>query len=128
MNENELIEIVHTYISTTEFPKQCGKCGHNYHTFADYITHTVGAGIASEHDADIDNWDPAELIGELALSNCSCGNTLSISTMRMPQQTVLSLLLWVKLEALNRKISVEQLLKELKQKIRQREFDLQSEK
>ncbi len=125
MNENELIEIVHTYISTKEFPKQCGKCGKLYDTFGDYIKCTVDVGLLTEHDADLENWDPAELIGELALSNCSCGNTLSISTMKMPQQAFLSLMLWIKLEALQQKIPVQSLLKQLKQKIRQLEIDIQ---
>jgi hypothetical protein len=80
------------------------------------ITTPVGRYLS--YDAEAGDWRPPRPIGTLALSNCSCGDTIGLSTDDMAMPLRLELLEWVKLEAQRRGVSPPDLLDRLRVELR----------
>jgi hypothetical protein len=83
MTEDEVITRMRVHLEGL-FPKTCPHCRRRFVTLRDYLRNTVHQGSAMCHDAEAGNWRPANPIGAITLANCSCGNTLALSSDGMP--------------------------------------------
>lgn len=98
------------------FPKTCPTCQRRFANVYEYVTSTSPVGPFVSYDVASDRNTPA--IGTLALSNCPCGNTLSLSTDGMPIETRSRLLEWVRAEAIRRGVSHTTVLSDLRMTMR----------
>lgn len=98
------------------FPKTCPTCQRRFMNVREYVSSTSPVGPYVSYDVESDRNTPA--IGTLALSNCPCGNTLSLSTEGMPIATRSRLLEWVRAEATRRGVSHTTVLSDLRMTMR----------
>ncbi|HUC84163.1 MAG TPA: hypothetical protein VL970_03145 [Candidatus Acidoferrales bacterium] len=117
MTDAEVIQILREYFASL-FPKVCPNCGRRFVTLAEYIQITKRVGLPMSYDADLRDWETPRPIGSLALANCPCGSTLSLSTEGMPMNRRLELLNWVKVETQRRGLTPSQLLDYLRDEVR----------
>jgi hypothetical protein len=94
-------------------------CEHRFLTLKDYLEYTTHLGKPVSYDAEKGDWQPHEPLGTLSYANCRCGTTLTISSHGMGLFTMWRLLLWARKESWSRKMSVSDLLDDLRQKIDQ---------
>lgn len=116
MKENDVIETIRSYI-LTQFPMECACCHKRYSTFADFIRDTTYAGKPISYDAEQGDWIPFKPIGTVGFSQCSCGNTLDISTKDMDLETLWKLMNWARQETYRRGITASDLLDQLRSKV-----------
>lgn len=119
MNENKAIEIIHNFIDST-FPKTCPNCGMTFNSLAEFLRNTNSIGDPVSYDAEFDDWMPKNPIGSISFSNCKCGSTISISSKGMDRWTLWKLMLWARTETWKRGISVNELLRHIRDEIDRR--------
>lgn len=98
------------------FPKTCPTCQRRFTSLHEYVTATSPVGPFVSYDVESNRNTPA--IGTLALSNCPCGNTLSLTTDGLSIETRSRLLEWVRTEATRRGVSHTTVLSDLRIKMR----------
>jgi len=76
----------------------------------------VGNTIA--YDADAGDWKAPEPMGIFALANCTCGNTLSLSSNGMPLETFHAVLEWLRVESDLRRVTPVALMEHVRNQIR----------
>ncbi len=106
MIEAEMMRIIleHVY---KQFPKKCNNCQRVFSSYRDYLLHTERVGVPISYDLELDDLNPDHSSGNIALANCSCGNTIAISSSGMPLTQIWRILAWVKLESSRRGVSKE---------------------
>lgn len=111
-------EVAQTIVKHAEgfFPKTCPTCQRRYTTLHEYVTVTKPVGPYVSYDVESTRRTPA--IGTLALANCPCGNTLSLSTDGLPIDTRTRLLEWVRAEAVRRNVTHTTVLSDLRMTMR----------
>jgi hypothetical protein len=117
MTEAEVIKMLREHFEGL-FPKVCPNCNRCFTTLREYILITKRHGPSMSYDAELSDWNTLQPIGTVALANCPCGSTLSLSTegMQLPQR--LLLLNWVRIETQRRGLSPQELLDHLRDEIR----------
>ena len=116
MNEAEVIQIVRKHAERL-FPKVCPSCHRSYASVREFLLATERVGPIMSYDAELGNWDPSQPIGTLALSNCACGSTLALSAEGLPLPELKTFLNWIRLETLQRGLTQQELLSQLRDKI-----------
>ena len=92
-------------------------CEHRFLTLKDYLEYTTHLGKPVSYDAEKGDWQPREPLGTISYANCRCGTTLTISSHGMGLLTMWRLLLWARIQSWRRKISVRDLLDDIRTKI-----------
>ena len=116
MIEDQFINIILTHVKQ-QFPKNCNACGRRFNSLKEYLQNTVPVGKPHCYDAEVEDWRPRNPLGLLSFSNCKCGSTVVIGTSGMRVVTVWRLLWWIRGEKSRRKISVNDLLNDLRIKV-----------
>ena len=116
MNEHDVVAVVRAHIET-KFPKVCSKCGQTFASLKEYLQRTTHVGDPVSYDAELKKWRPWKPVGTLSFANCPCGTTLAISSDGMGVMVMWRLLRWARIESARRKISVRQLLDEVRKEI-----------
>ena len=116
MTEYQVINIIRTNVEQ-QFPKNCNACGRRFNSLKEYLQNTVHVGNPHSYDAEVQNWRPQKPLGTLSFSDCQCGNTLVLGSSRMSVVTMWRLLWWARGETSRRKVSVNELLNDLRIKI-----------
>ena len=116
LTDSEVIKIVRDHIER-QFPMNCSMCEHRFLTLKDYLQYTTHLGDPVSYDAEKGDWQPLDPLGTLSYANCRCGTTLTISSHGMGLLTMWRLLRWARKESSRRKMSMGELLKDLRQKI-----------
>jgi hypothetical protein len=119
MDEDRVLEIVKEYLEG-QFPKNCQCCGMVFNSLAEYINNTSMLGDPVSYDMEADEWKPVTPLGTYTFTNCKCGSTIALSSMNLDRLTVLRLMMWVRIEAWKRGITVNELLKHLRSELRRR--------
>ena len=96
----------------------CPNCDRRFATLREYILTTERLGPMMSYDAELGNWKTLQPIGVAALSNCPCGNTLTLNTEGMPIPQRLLLLDWIRGEMQRRGLSSQELLEYLREETR----------
>lgn len=117
MNEDQLVELMRGYFAGL-FPRDCATCGRHYATLRQYILETERISEAISYDAELEDWVPDEPIGGVALANCPCGSTLTLSTEGIPLDQVHGILEWMKRESGRTGETPRQLLERLRDWVR----------
>lgn len=120
MTREEVVDIIYKHVSTHDFPKTCPNCGRVFQTLKEYIENTEQVGKPVSYDAEFNEWEPKKPMGTVAMSNCSCGSSISISSGGMPLPTLLRIMMWVKIESMKKSISVSDLLQEFRDEVNER--------
>lgn len=120
MTRDEVITIIYHHVSTHDFPKTCPNCGRVFKTLKEYIENTEQLGKPVSYDAEFNEWEPQKPMGTVAMSNCSCGSSLSLSSGGMPLPTLVRLMMWAKMESMKQKITVSELLQSIRDEINQK--------
>jgi len=115
--ENDVIDTIRNHIDTRVFPMSCTCCGKAFSSLKSYLKNTTPVGKPVSYDAQQGNWKPRKPFGTASLSNCACGNTLSISSSGMPVITMWRLLGWARQESRRRDIAVSDLLEYIRNRI-----------
>lgn len=116
MTETEIIAMIRRDVEA-QFPKTCSRCGVVFPTLAHFVRSCTHLGEPVSFDAEPGDWAPTRTTGVLALSNCPCGTTLSISSRRLPPAQLEALMRWAKAEVARRGIPMSELLAELRTKV-----------
>ena len=116
MTEKQVIRIIRAHIER-QFPKDCLTCGRRFSSLKEYLENTTHLGDPHSIDAALGDWQPKRPLGTFSCADCSCGNTLVISSHGMSIVTMWRLLRWARKESSRREISVDELLSYLRQKI-----------
>jgi hypothetical protein len=95
VTESELLAITRKHVEG-QFPKTCPKCQRVFATFADYLRVVTPIGTPISYDAALGDWRPKEPIGMIAMSNCSCGTTLTVTSKGLPTRVMVRLLSWLR--------------------------------
>ncbi len=117
MTETDVIRIMRKHLERL-FPKVCPNCDRCFATLRDYILVTKRIGPMMSYDAELGRWDTSQLMGTLALANCPCGTTVSLSTKGMELSTRKLLLDWIRCETQQRRLSSQELLEYLRDETR----------
>ena len=116
LSDQEVISIVRRHIES-KFPKDCPRCGRRYDSLAAYLLGTTHVGPPISGDYPERATEPARLIGTISYANCSCGTTLAISSAGLDVLTMWRLLQWAGASVARRRISMGELLSELRTRI-----------
>jgi hypothetical protein len=119
MTEAEVLEILQRHFEGL-FPMACSNCGRPYATLREYVLTTVRLGVPISFDAEDANWETERPIGTLALANCPCGSTISLSTRGMPVARQRGLLAWLREESHRRGVRPSGVLDGVRDEIRRR--------
>jgi hypothetical protein len=115
VNENDVVKLVRSYIEGL-FPKACPRCGRRFSSLREYLHSTTHLGSPVLYDAPALEMRGTPL-GPIAHANCSCGNTLTIGSEGMPPAQMVELLKWARSRAAERAIDMQQLLREIRDRI-----------
>jgi hypothetical protein len=115
-DEKEAVRITRYYIEK-QFPKTCASCGKKYATLKDYLSNTRHVGQPISYDAEMNDWEPDMPAGTFSLANCSCNNTLAITSANFPLPIIWKLMRWARNETKRRGVSINTLLEHVRQKI-----------
>ena len=116
MKTMRAIEITRKYIES-QFPKTCQNCGRTYQSLFEYLIKTKHLGDPIAYDGDELEVDHQNPIGVASYANCICGSTLAITSQAMNLLTYWRLMFWAKIESNKQKISVNELLRQMRKKI-----------
>ncbi len=119
---NRAVEIVRRHLKEQYFPLRCSCCGKEYATLCDYIAETTPIGRPVSYDLDIGTIRLGQMLGVMAMANCSCGSTLALSSKGLSKVVQLQLLGWALFEARRRSIPISDLLQIIREEIRMREL------
>lgn len=125
MTREEVVDTIYKHLSTHDFPKTCPNCGRVFQTLKEYIENTEQVGKPVSYDAEFNEWEPKKPMGTVAMSNCSCGSSISLSSKGMPLPTLLRLMMWAKMESMKHKITVSELLQSIREEIDQKALNEQ---
>ncbi|MEZ5286682.1 MAG: hypothetical protein R2712_18115 [Vicinamibacterales bacterium] len=103
-----------------QFPRSCPVCARQFASLREYLLATSPVGRMVSYDIDANDWAPAEPLGTVALSNCSCGNTLGLGTELLAHPDRLALLAWLRDEAGRRGLPPQDVLDECRRILRAR--------
>jgi hypothetical protein len=117
MTDAEALQAVRRHFESL-FPKTCSACGRRFATLREYILITKRIGPAMSWDAELGDWKTAAPLGSVALANCSCGSTLSLTTEGMELSERQALLSWVKSATQQRGASPSEVLEQLRDDVR----------
>jgi hypothetical protein len=121
LTEAKIIMIVHAQM-LRQFPKICLRCNRYFPTYRDYLLNTKPIGDPVSYDLDFGEIKPAQSTGNVSLANCTCGNTLTLSSHDMPSADLWVTLKWVSVEVERRKSTVLQVLKYLREAVQNHEL------
>ena len=119
MTDDEIIQMMREHFEGL-FPKVCNNCGRNFASLREYILATERIRRSISQDAEAGDWKTTQPIGGLALANCPCGNTLSLSTEGMPLSKIHLVLEWIRVESEQRELDPEELLEYVRDEVRKR--------
>jgi hypothetical protein len=119
MTDEEVIRLSYSYYSGL-FPKTCTGCGRRFATLREYILGSRRLGATISYDAELRDWKTTKPLGAAALSNCSCGSTLSLTTDGLPLEQRQQLLEWIRVETERRGVSAAALLDLVRDEVRRR--------
>lgn len=117
MTNAEALQLVRRHFESL-FPRTCTNCGRRFATLGEYILTTKRIGKAMSYDAELGDWGTARPLGSVALSNCSCGTTLALTTDGMELTQRQALLAWVRNETQRGGISSSDVLERLRNDLR----------
>lgn len=118
MTEADVIRIIRAHLER-QFPKVCSNCNRRFDTFRDFVLVTKPVGSTVSYDAELGDWKPTEPVGTMTFANCSCGNTLSLSSAGMSLLRLWSLMNWARIETQKRGQTLKELLNHLREEINQ---------
>lgn len=116
MNRDQAIKIIRKYIES-QFPRSCYNCGQTYQNLFEYLIKTKHLGGPIAYDEDELKVDQQNPTGVASYANCVCGSTLAITTQSMHLVTYWRLIFWAKIESKKQKISVNELLLQIRKTI-----------
>jgi len=123
MTDEEIIRMMHEHFAGL-FPKVCPNCGRCFATLREYILDTKRVGPTISYDAEEGDWEPTQPIGAFALSNCSCGSTLALTTEGIPLSKIHLVLEWIKTETKQRGLSPVGVIDYVRDEVRKRALNL----
>jgi hypothetical protein len=106
MTEADVIQVIYEHVAGL-FPKTCQGCGKVFPNYRNYLLNTEHAGIPLSYDIQLNNWQPDNSSGNVALANCRCGSTLAISSKGMPLSRIWEILYWVRMESRRRGVKAD---------------------
>ena len=109
MSEADLIWVIRKHVEGL-FPKTCSVCHRVFPNYRDYLRNTKRCGVPISYDLELNDLKPKRSSGNIALADCSCGNTLTISSEGMPLMQIWQILYWVKMESLRRGVKTEEII------------------
>ena len=118
MTRFEVVRAIRQHLEG-QFPKVCSVCHHSYGSFREFLLVTTPVGSTMSYDAELNEWNPVRPIGTATYANCPCGNTLALSSQGMPLRRLWQLMNWARSETRNRGQTLEELLNQLRDEIRQ---------
>ncbi|MGV8075223.1 MAG: hypothetical protein AB2L11_11780 [Syntrophobacteraceae bacterium] len=119
MTDEDIIQMMREHFEGL-FPKHCTNCGRYFTTLREYILATKRIGATISYDAELGDWETKQPLGAVALANCSCGNTLALTTEGLPLPKIHTVLKWVRIETERRGVSSEELIGYVRDEIRKR--------
>ncbi len=119
MEEAEVVDVIRGHLEGL-FPKTCPNCGETFATFRDYLLGTKYQGAPISYDVELGFWNPMEPLGAVSMANCSCGNTLALTSAGMPLLQLWRLLHWAKTEMEHQGLSQQELLSHVRTEVRRR--------
>jgi hypothetical protein len=117
MTEAELIRMLREYYDGL-FPKVCTNCGRRFATLREYIVATQRLWPSLSYDIELGDFKAERPIGGVAMVNCLCGSTLTLSTEGMPVSQTHLILEWIRTEMERRGITPAALLDHLRDEVR----------
>lgn len=117
MTDAEIIRALRKFYEGL-FPKVCSNCGRRFATLRDYIVATQRLWPSVDYDIELDNYKTLKPIGGLAMANCLCGSTLTLSSREMPLSQTHLMLEWVRAESERRGSSPTEILEWLRDEVR----------
>lgn len=118
MTEAEAIKSIRQHLEGL-FPKVCPKCQRQYATLREYQLVTKNVGSPMSYDAEMGRWHPLKPVGAVSLANCPCGTTLALTSEGMPLFKLWRLLNWARVETRRQGITQQELLTQVREKLRQ---------
>lgn len=109
LTEPDVLRLIRAHVEGC-FPKTCSNCQKVYPTYREYLLSTERVGVPMSYDIEMGNWWPASSHGNIAFANCSCGNTLAITSQGMPLGQIWQILHWVKTEAKLRDVKTQDVI------------------
>lgn len=119
LTDEEMIRINYEHYSSL-FPRTCSGCGRAFASLREYITVTQRIGATISYDAELGDWKTTKPLGAAALSNCTCGSTLALTTEGIPLDIIQAMLEWIRVETEKRGQTVEELLDYVRNEVRKR--------
>ncbi|MDZ7686090.1 MAG: hypothetical protein U5O39_14635 [Gammaproteobacteria bacterium] len=94
LQTEEIIQLLQEHFESL-FPKTCPNCQRHFESLGEYVRQTNKLGSSHSYDAEEGDWEPAVPVGSSAMSNCPCGNTLSLTTDDMEMKNRYEVLKWI---------------------------------
>jgi hypothetical protein len=117
MTEGEIIRMLRLYCEGL-FPKVCPNCGRIFATLREYIVGSQRLWPSVNYDVELGDYKTPRPIGGLAMSNCSCGTTLALSTVNLPVSQTHLVLEWIRAETELRGVEPAELFDYLRDEVR----------
>jgi hypothetical protein len=117
MTIEEVIRVNYEYL-VARFPKRCTNCGRTFATLHQYVGETTRIGEAMSFDAELGDWRAPHPLGTLALANCSCGNTIGLTTEGIPLARIHAMLEWLRGETERRGVTASNVLDQVRDGVR----------
>lgn len=97
LTEQAALQVLKEHFETM-FPRNCSGCGRRFNDLREYFheTHSLGSMICNGGDA-IDSTSTKPLLS-ITFANCTCGTTVTLSTMDMDESARCDLLQWLREE------------------------------
>jgi hypothetical protein len=105
---------------SSQFPRTCSTCGRQFESLRDFFLTTSAIGDAISFDLELGDLRPQDPLGAMAMSNCSCGTTLALTSEGMPLPHLWSVHQWANAEAKSRGIKIAVFLQDARRLTRQR--------
>lgn len=116
MNRDQAIQLTRKYIES-QFPRTCYNCGRTHRSLAEYLMQTKPLDDPIPYDEQERKIDHQNPTGVVSYANCICGSTLAITSQAMDLITYRRLMLWARIESRKQKISISELLREIRKEI-----------
>jgi hypothetical protein len=116
LTETEVLAIIREYLEGL-FPKECSNCQRRYFTLREYLLTTRQLGDAVSVNPKAAERNQANPVGTLTFANCTCGNTIALSSERMPLPQLWSLFDWARAETQIRGQTPRQLFDHLRDEL-----------
>lgn len=116
MNIAKANKLTRKYIES-QFPRTCYNCDRTFETLFDYLIKTRHLGDPIAHNENALKVDEQNFTGVISYANCVCGSTLAITSQAMDLLTYWRLMFWAKMESRKQKISISELLRQVRNDI-----------